>query len=485
MAGSLPAQSRRGGGRTRPPNILYVMTDQQKASASPLYGNPHVPSPFLAELARQGIVFKDAYVPSPICTPSRTSVLTGVHPLVHDVTCHQNRAPFNLAQLPELLKEAGYHTAAVGHYENARNLTRGWDDEISHDETGIVRGAFAKWFGLGRKDLGWSSGRIDCTPEQGHAHILTSRAIDAIDGIKAVGRPFFLHVAYLEPHPPYFAPPPYDTLVDPARVPLPAARSGAATPAWQLQTRRECGSDRITEAELRQMIAIYYGMIAYADAEMRRLHQALAERGLLDNTWIVFSADHGDYLGEKGLFMKTESLYECLLHVPLVIVPPPGIKAPRGETVSGLVDNTDLFATMLGMAGRPIPEYTQGHDLVAWLNGSPRRPLRDALYAQVGNYRGGLGSTFPNGLPASGRHRQLLQGVRTAEFSYIRDPDYGDEAYDLRTDPFELDNLLARGGSRAPEVDGLRRRVDDWEGKCLRLKERIGVVPGYRGFVGE
>ena len=105
------------------PNIVYLMTDQQKASACSVYGNRHVPCSFQERMAESGLAFTDAYAPSPICTPSRTSVFTGVHPLVHQVTCHQNRAPHNLPQLSELLMQHGYYTMVTGHYEQKRQET--------------------------------------------------------------------------------------------------------------------------------------------------------------------------------------------------------------------------------------------------------------------------------------------------------------------------------------------------------------------------
>ena len=114
------------------------MTDQQKASASSVNGNPHVPSPFMDEMAARGTAFMDCYVSSPICTPSRTSVFTGLHPLVHQVTCHQNRAPYDLPQVSELLEDAGYYTVAVGHYEHDRNLTLSWREQVSFLENGPV-----------------------------------------------------------------------------------------------------------------------------------------------------------------------------------------------------------------------------------------------------------------------------------------------------------------------------------------------------------
>lgn len=143
------------------PNILYLMPDQQKAFASSVNGNPRVMNPFMNEMAAQGTAFMDCYESSPVCTPSCTSVFTGEHPLVHRVTCLQNRAPYDLPQMSEILEDAGYHTVAVGHYEHDRNLTRGWHEQISFLGGGPVAQTLHRWYGSGRSDAGSSSGTID------------------------------------------------------------------------------------------------------------------------------------------------------------------------------------------------------------------------------------------------------------------------------------------------------------------------------------
>lgn len=465
------------------PNIVYLTTDGHRADATGFDGNPLAPGGFMDEMAGQGIGFTDAYAVSPICTPSRCSVFTGVHPLVHAVTCHQNRAPHNLPQLAELLMQGGYYTAAAGHYEQIRNLGRGYHEQVDEATRGPLRRAYDLWQSSGRDDVGWDSGRLACSAEQGQAHLLTDRVIRMLDPIQAAQMPFFLHVSYYDPHPPCFTPPPYDTMIDPARVPLPRRNDGPDQPAWQKRVSRDFGAHLAAEQDLRKLIAVYYGMIAYANDQMRRLHQALAARGLLENTWFVIASDHGDYGGDKGLFSHTESLYECLLRVPLIIRPPDHVTMKRGLRVGGLVELVDLFPTMLKIAGQPVPDYAQGRDLMEWVCDGARQPLRDCAFAQAGDYHGHLDSTLRGGRPKSARHPGLLQGVRTAEFSYVRDSDFGDEAYDLHRDPHELHNLLAPGSGREPaEVADLRRRVEQWEARCLNLRKQLGVIPGYRGF---
>ena len=470
----------------RRPNIVYLMTDQQKASACSVYGNRTVPSAFQEKMATRGVAFADAYAASSICTPSRTSVFTGVHPLVHQVTCHQNRAPYNLPQLSELLQDAGYYTAVIGHYEQQRNLSRGWHEQLSFQQPGPLNRSFWRKYRSGRQEYAWSSGAIDDPPEAGNSALIATRAIQMLDDALLSSEPFFLHVAIDDPHPPYFVPPPYDTLVDPANVELPELPPDAERPAWQNLVQEQGRTDLASEEDVRLLIAVYYGMIAYANDQMRRIYDALKERDLLENTWIIIGSDHGDYTGEKGMFAKTESLYECLLHVPLIIAPPEGSETlpQRNTVVPGLVNTIDLFPTILGLAGVPVPRYAQGCDLIRWLQEGAHEPLHDCLFAQVGDYHGHLGTTYPTGMPEAGRHPGLLQGARTLEYAYVQDPDYGDEAYDLRTDPTEIKNLLADSGAEvATVVAKLRERISEFEQECLQLRDELGVVPGHRGFI--
>ncbi|MEP3278228.1 MAG: sulfatase-like hydrolase/transferase [Stappiaceae bacterium] len=465
------------------PNILYVMFDQAKASAMSFLGNDEISMPYCEEMAERGWLFESTYSAAPICTPSRASVHTGMYPQVHGVTCHQNRAPFNLPQLAELLQDAGYYTAAAGHYEPERNLSRGWHEQSPMHERGPLYDSWMDHIRRGRKDVAWSSGAIDCEASEGNSALLTDRAIRMADAAKASERPYFLHICYDDPHPPYFVPRPYDTMYDPDELTLPETEDLSGLPAWQSIARSQAGSDEASETDRRQVLATYYGMVRYIDDEMARLHSALDERGLLDNTWIIIGSDHGDYTGEKGLFNKSESLYKCLLHVPLIIVPPKNSELAGKRRISDLVSTVDLFPTILEAAG-VTPPLNQGKSLLEWVTAGSDRPLHDAVFAQIGDYHGYIETSWPSGMPKAGRHPSLTHCIRTCDKSYIIDPDNGDEAYDLATDPHELKNLTSSGSQPLDAThDQMRLRLNQFVTECNEMRAELGVINGDRGFV--
>ena len=465
------------------PNIVYIMFDQAKASAMSFMGNAHPTTPFCQRMADQGWVFDEAYSAAPICTPSRASVHTGTFPQVHQVTCHQNRAPFNLPQLAEVLQEGGYYTAAAGHYEPERNLSRGWHEQSPMHERGPLFNSWMEHIRSGRKDVSWSSGAIDAEAKDGNSTLLTDRMLRMLEQAENSEKPFFLHMCYDDPHPPYFVPRPYDTMFDPADMPLPEKGALSNLPDWHKAARSEAGTDKASDDDIRKVIAIYYGMIRYIDDEMERIYQVLEKGGHLENTWIIIGSDHGDYTGEKGFCNKSESLYKCLLHVPMIIVPPKNGDEPAPQRISSLVSTVDLFPTILSMAGLEAPE-NQGKNILKWIREGDESPIRDAIFAQIGDYHGYIGTSWPSGMPASGRHKSLTHAARTAEGAYIRDPDNGDEAYDLKTDPLELKNLLNEGQPPLPEeLENLRKKIDSFEQECDKFRERLGVIAGDRGFV--
>ena len=331
----------------------------------------------------------------------------------------------------------------------------------------------------GRKDVSWSSGAIDVEAKDGNSALLTDRCLRMLDQAENTGKPFFLHMCYDDPHPPYFVPRPYDTMFDPDELTLPETGDLQNLPSWHAIARDQAGIDKATDSDKRKALAIYYGMIRYIDDEMARIHAALEEKGLLENTWIILGSDHGDYTGEKGFFNKSESHYKCLLHVPLIIVPPKDSDEPNPRRIDDLVSCVDIFPTILKMAGVEAPT-NQGRDILEWVRKGHTEPLRDVVFAQIGDYHGYIKTSWPSGMPEAGRHKSLTHSIRTSTRVYIQDPDNGDEAYDLRDDPNELHNLTNDITDPFPD---LRQQLEQFTIECAALREKLDVVPGDRGFV--
>ena len=306
---------------------------------------------------------------------------------------------------------------------------------------------------------------------------------DALTFLDTVGNdePFFLHVAWIAPHPPYQAPEPYDALYDPSALRYPAqetAEQRARKPAAYDETARDMGTLDAPEEELRRALATYYGMCTLLDDQVGRLMEYLSGRGSLENTIVVYTADHGDYAGEHGMWGKSCTLYDCLVRVPLVIAGPPDL-VPQGRELDGMVQTIDIAPTLLELVGLPVPQNAHGLSLRRlWDDEAQERREHqragrtdfDVAFAEVGAFppdrvgaaNRALGDNVPNGPPATGRQVELSVMARTAEWKLVYTPGREiQELYDVRADPGELDNRYGEPGLE--EVTrGLRDRLQDW-----------------------
>lgn len=463
------------------PNIIFLMSDQQKSSATGgPFGNTIVKTPFWDSMATRGLACTQAFTSSPVCAPSRSSIHLGVHPLVHGVLGNQHKAPVNMKQLSEYLIEAGYFTAVAGHYENKNNLSRGWHNQQPSLAHGKVWKPYLDWIQSGTPSCGWSSGTLKTDDQHGHSKYVADKALQQIAEAEESKMPFFLHVCFEDPHPPYFAIPPYHKMIDPKRIKLPDANANHyGRPDWQKKFMKELGSSRATESDIRQQLATYYGMIAYADSQMQRIYNDLERRGLLENTWFVLTSDHGDYGGEKGLYTKGENLYECLLHVPLIIIPPVSMQNGKGGSYHHMVDLIDIFPSILNMAGIQSPEYAQGKSLLPLFE-NQNIQYREHLFAQCGQYMGSLKNTLPAGMAEYSRRHELVMGIRTHTHSLVIDPEYGNEAYDLKQDPFELHNLFLLNAPLHDELKYLEEKIYYHQETCSQLQKSLNVIPGHQ-----
>ncbi|MAG34908.1 MAG: hypothetical protein CL878_01440 [Dehalococcoidia bacterium] len=449
------------------PNIVLLMSDQQKATSLGLYGNPDVRTPVLEALAAEGVLNQHYFVQHPLCFPSRCTIMTGRYPHAHGVTTNSRPLPAAERTLAELLHDAGYQNGVVGHFHANSGGGRGFD--YTHDMgEGVLRQLWAERRMLAEAQPRRVQHMVAQTanpPDEDMNGKITELGLGFLDQTDRA-RPFFLQIAWIDPHPPFFAPAPYDTHYDRAGLALPPAEPDfASKPPAQRQTAQDMGTLDAPEAEVRDALAHYYGMVSHLDDQVGRVLAYLDREGLRDNTIIVFTSDHGDYAGEHHMFGKSCTLYDCLVRVPLVLAGPTNL-VPSGQVVGGLTQSVDLLPTLLDLSGIAVPDNVQGQSWRTRWEGDSQ--VDDMVFAQVGAQPPEMvsdpvrGNNIPFGPPASGRQVELSVMARTSEWKLVYTPGREtNELYHLAEDPWELQNRYARAADQ-PQVATLLRSLLDW-----------------------
>ncbi len=450
------------------PNIVLLLADQQKATSLGLYGNPDVKTPGLEALAQRGVVFENYFTPHPFCLPARCVLMTGRY--AHAIGVHGNgyTLPHYEVTLAERLREVGYQTGAVGHFHGGRS-GGGRGFEFQHD---IGKGVLAERNHVRRALVEMAPERsqhmvaeVPVQPDEDLNGAMTKIGMNFVESCSAE-RPFFLHIAYMDPHPPFLVPEPYFSLYDPAQITMPpVAGPDADKPRSQEQTARDGGTWDAGEDELRKALAVYYGMVKHLDDQVARLVDFLESRGVLDNTVIIYSSDHGDYAGEHRMFGKSCTLYDCLVRVPGIIAGPEHL-VPQGERIEEITDSTNVAPTVLDWVGLEAPENMHGSSFVPVWQGKQR--LRNAAFAEVGAFPAAMvndpvrGNNVPYGPPASGRQTEISTMVRTPAWKLVYTPGREhNELYNLREDPWELRNCYHEA-HLSEVVTELKQQLMDW-----------------------
>lgn len=388
---------------SRPPNILFILPDQLRADFLGCYGADFVATPHIDRIAAEGVRYCGAFSSSPLCVPARTALLTGMSPLRNGVidNAHALRPDYpklGIRTWPELLAEQGYHTAAMGkmHF-HPWDAAHGFAERViaedkRHTEIRDAYDEFLHSRGLRKLHGGEYPGYVDnygAVPspipwELSSDHFVATAACEFIDGYDGQ-RPFALMVGLPSPHCPYDPDPRFVAQVDEAR--LPAAVPGVPGDArliWQDNINGHRGpwngvdyTDFPDHAKRRVRLH-YAALVRQVDEEVGRILAAHDRRGMAENTVVILSSDHGDYLGDHDMIGKN-SFYDAAVRVPLVVRVPGG---PTGVTRTELVDLHDITATMLSLAGcevpdtmdsRPLPglvEVTQAREHIAGVLGS-------------------------------------------------------------------------------------------------------------------
>lgn len=470
------------------PNILLITTDQQHRMAMGTQ-TPQLKTPHLDQLAADGLTMDRAYCPNPLCSPSRSSIITGRYPSSHGCWTIGTRLPDDEAtlgpSLPRRLSDTGYATSLIGkaHFEPLASPpgVRSLESQPTLGDLDFWRGFGGPYYGFDHielarnhadehhvgqhyaiwmEDNGFSTWRehFQSWPpdpsapvrehrwslpvEQHYSTWTAERTIAAIDRAADAEQPFFTWASFHDPHPPYLVPEPYASMYDPAEVDLShvGPAPGEVLPHWVALTQQEdpdfsawletphanhgFHSQLVSEDQLRRDIAVYYGMVTLIDDQVGRILTRLEQRGLAENTIVVFSTDHGHFLGQHGLTAKGAFHYEDLLRIPF-LVRWPGV-VPAGSRSEALLSLVDLAPTLLTAAGVDVPGIMQGVDQTGVWAGR-QTAARDHVIVE-------------------NRHQPSAVDVRTFidaqhKLTVYRGQEWG-ELYDLVDDPDEVANLF-------------------------------------------
>lgn len=440
------------------PNIVVVMTDQQRWDTLGVYGNTHIRTPNLDRLANDGALFEHAFVPIPLCIPSRASLFTGQHPGRHGVVMGEDLpAMTNRPNLARALHDAGYRTMLVGknHLFDDGGLARCFDHVVTYDHAGRVSDADPDEKAVRASRQGRFGERF-IEPEGRDAaneptRRITSKAIDAVRDAQAGDQPFFLWLSYPDPHPPYVVAEPYASMYRDEDLGEPASRDGELDdkPLRQRTSQRLMRSAEYTPGELRRLREIYYGMISFVDDEVGRFSDALDQMTLTEDTIFVFMSDHGDYLGDHGMVRKSPAMYDCLVRIPLFVRWPGHI--PPMRMTDTLVESVDLSPTLLDFAAVAPMAGIQGTSLVPILSGEAQTHKH-----QVFGIYGSAGVAYtpaevdavdvadlmtrPHPWMGEVTMRGRMAMVRTRDWKLVHYRNGEGELYDLQHDPHELVN---------------------------------------------
>ncbi|MBO9328833.1 phosphonate monoester hydrolase [Achromobacter sp. HZ01] len=496
-------------------NVLFIMADQLRADHLSCYGHPYLQTPSLDALAARGARFDRAFVNSGVCGPSRMSYYTGRYPSSHGATWNRVPLSVNEVTLGEYLAGQGRDLALAGKTHIIADkagmerlsidgaselgvlLSRGGFTELDrydgHHEPGDESGypAFLRRHGYdsadpwtdyviagldadGRVASGWNMRNVHLPARVAEAHSETAYMTDqALDFMKRRGsQPWVLHLSYVKPHWPYMAPSPYHRMYTADQC-LPVQRNqeelADAHPVVAAYRQHEESLSFSTDECVRVVRPAYQGLIRQLDDHLGRLFDYMEGAGLMKNTLIVFTADHGDFLGDHWLGEK-ELFYDTVQRVPFIVMDPSAqADATRGKVLSDMVESVDVAPTVLRALGAPVPGHRlEGRELQTLLHGGGdgAAAWRDCVFSE-------LDYSFRQARVLCGKTPQNARAwsVRTDRWRYVYWLDEPEQLFDLQADPGEFQDL-GRSSAHAGTRQALRQRLLEW---MLRTKRRTTI----------
>ncbi|MEX1019870.1 MAG: sulfatase-like hydrolase/transferase [Litorilinea sp.] len=459
------------------PNIILIMTDQQRADTLAAWGHDHMITPNMDRLAREGVAFRQAYCPGATCITSRAAMFTGMYPHTTGVYTFQQWA--NHRSWVQDLADAGYRCINMGkmHHDPIEAPGGFMERVVVENPTNKIHanggsdddwGRYLRWHGQQRPndrhrtDPDWvakGQGVPWHLDERYHSDVFIGTAAESWIRDDQGQAPLFLQIGLTGPHEPWDPLPRHLEQYAGRTLPKPILRAGELAekpPQHQAHLDFHANTDHESRIDVRQLDAAgidwmrrnYYANITTVDEQVGRILAALEAKGYLENSLIIFCSDHGELLGDHGLSYKW-LMYDPIVHVPLIMWHPGTVNQPG--SVSDLVSLIDIGPTILELAGIQQPTYLEGRSLLGYLPGmesAAAHPPRTYVYAED-NY-------------------QIMQRSATHKLVYYIGQTEGKtggqpvgELYDLAADPHELENLWDRAAA-APQKQALLQDLLAW-----------------------
>lgn len=470
------------------PNILYLMTDQHRGDCMGCAGNKVIITPHLDSIAKEGVLFSNAYTSTPSCTPARTAILTGLSPWHHGMLGYGRVADEYPFELPGALRNAGCYLFGIGkmHWYPQRKL-RGYHgillDESGRAETPGFTSDYRLWFKEQAPNLnpdatgiGWNDYRAKAyvLPERLHpTKWMADRAVEFIEEYNRPG-PFLLKVSFARPHSPYDPPKRFIDMYREDDMPAPYIGDWAARHAEHKDPPKPGlwhGDLGIPQAKKSRRA--YYGSVTFIDEQIGRILSALKKRNMYDNTLIIVFSDHGDMLGDHHLWRKTYA-YEGSAKIPMLLRWPKsmGLNNQRGNILTQPVELRDVLPTLLDAAGAPVPAHLDGKSMLNLVRGKTKnwRPFIDMEHSMCYN-------------------KDHWNALTDGKFKYIYYAyDGREQLFDLVNDPGELHDLAPESAHkgvllewRLNMVKHLSQRGEQFvsNGKLALRKRRLLYSPNH------
>lgn len=492
-------------------HIFMILCDELRADSLGYMGNELVKTPHIDRLAEDSVTFKNSYCNAPMCVPSRVCIATGRHALSHGALDNK-LTPFHDEQsFYSLLRDRGYKTLNQGKWHSNRDpdlFGISSSNQGEHKTTEPEKSVTC--FGITDRELRQKTeykrnygeipliihGTRPSHKDETLDSIVTKNYLDDLESIDPDGEPVFARLSIMDPHTPYLPSEPYASMYDPESLPLPISFSENldSKPVLQRFFHKTRGFDLLTEDDYRKNRASYYGLVSHVDERVGTVISKLKEKGLYEDSLIIFTADHGTMLGEHGFVEKWGHMYEEVMRTPLLIKLPGNKNS--GKSLDSFVESIDIMPTILDLCRMEVPDKVQGKSLLPYMNGALDNH-KSEVYAEY--YCGSMQNTpalmirdkkwkLTSYTDGNSMEDMLFADHPLKMTGFFDKPEVLGELYDMENDPEERYNLFNEKKYESVKERYLEK-LDNWVRELGEVavtetnigKNRIGLFTMIQG----